>query len=303
MGISCGAVKSSHRAGHGRPSARTLEQQDRYERNGLETFPASPQATCRPPRPSPMLAAGSVRRPRRMKVLAPIAAAAAVIVIIAASVALPRLLTGSSPDPGQRVRALPAFPGRGDVQEQWRHQPAGGVGGHRARGDHRRLAVARCRVGEVAARGPLFIVDVPVLGLPVHADPVVCAHAVGPRHGRRAPGRLSRSAGAGHLAGGQLGRPHGAYTQVPLDLRTTARSGIITARTIRLWTIGGLTRTGAGNLLLRLGVQRRAHGRVRHPGPGPGDEVWVLPTGPRRAASPPGPGRCSSSGRSTAPGR
>jgi hypothetical protein len=48
---------------------------------------------------SPMLAAGSVPRPRRMNAFAPIAAAMAVIVIIAASAALPRLLTGASRNP------------------------------------------------------------------------------------------------------------------------------------------------------------------------------------------------------------
>jgi hypothetical protein len=45
---------------------------------------------------SPVLAAGSVRRPRRINAFAPIAAAMAVIVVIVASVALPRLLTGAA---------------------------------------------------------------------------------------------------------------------------------------------------------------------------------------------------------------
>lgn len=47
-------------------------------------------------RTSPMLTAGSVPRPRRINMLVPFAAAAAVIVAVGASVALPRLLTGSS---------------------------------------------------------------------------------------------------------------------------------------------------------------------------------------------------------------
>ena len=50
-------------------------------------------------RPCPMLAAGSVPRPRRMNALVPLAAAMAVIVVIGASVALPRLLTGASKNP------------------------------------------------------------------------------------------------------------------------------------------------------------------------------------------------------------
>jgi hypothetical protein len=47
-------------------------------------------------RTSPMFTAGSVPRPRRIKMLVPFAAAAAVIAVVGASVALPRLLTGSS---------------------------------------------------------------------------------------------------------------------------------------------------------------------------------------------------------------
>jgi hypothetical protein len=50
-------------------------------------------------RPSPMLAAGSVPRPRRMNAFVPLAAAMAVIVVIGVSVALPRLLTGASQNP------------------------------------------------------------------------------------------------------------------------------------------------------------------------------------------------------------
>jgi len=50
-------------------------------------------------RPSPMLAAGSVPRPRRMNALVPLAAAVAVIVVIGASVALPRLIPGASQNP------------------------------------------------------------------------------------------------------------------------------------------------------------------------------------------------------------
>jgi hypothetical protein len=54
---------------------------------------------------SPLLSAGSAPRPRRMNALVPIAAAVAVIVAIGVSVALPRLLTGTtgaSPNPVAR---------------------------------------------------------------------------------------------------------------------------------------------------------------------------------------------------------
>jgi hypothetical protein len=57
-------------------------------------------------RTSPMLAAGSVPRWRRMNAFVPIAAAMAVIVVIGASVALPRLLTG-----GAGSSRNPATPG------------------------------------------------------------------------------------------------------------------------------------------------------------------------------------------------
>lgn len=45
-------------------------------------------------RPTPRVAAGSARRPRRLNALIPVAAAVAVLAVIGASVALPRLLTG-----------------------------------------------------------------------------------------------------------------------------------------------------------------------------------------------------------------
>jgi WD40-like Beta Propeller Repeat len=50
-------------------------------------------------RTSPMLAAGSVPRSRRINAFVPIAAAIAVLVVIGASVALPRLLTGAAQNP------------------------------------------------------------------------------------------------------------------------------------------------------------------------------------------------------------
>jgi hypothetical protein len=59
-------------------------------------------------RPSPMLAAGSVPRPRRMNAFVPLAAAMAVTVIIGASVALPRLLTGASQNPAAPGISAPA---------------------------------------------------------------------------------------------------------------------------------------------------------------------------------------------------
>jgi hypothetical protein len=59
-------------------------------------------------RPSPMLAAGSVPRPRRMNAFVPLAAAMAVIVVIGASLALPRLMTGASQNPAAPGTSAPA---------------------------------------------------------------------------------------------------------------------------------------------------------------------------------------------------
>jgi hypothetical protein len=57
-------------------------------------------------RTTPSVAAGSARRPRRLNALIPVAAAVAVLAVIGASVALPRLLTGSAPKPGISASAL-----------------------------------------------------------------------------------------------------------------------------------------------------------------------------------------------------
>jgi hypothetical protein len=70
-----------------------------------------------------------------------------------------------------------------------------------------------------------------------------------------------------------------AYTLVPLDSRADREVGIITGRTMRHWTIGGLTRTGAGNLFY---VSVSSDGRMVAfvtQDQVVGEEVWVLPTG------------------------
>ena len=52
-------------------------------------------------RTTPRVAAGSARRLRRLNALIPVAAAVAVLAVIGASVALPRLLTGSARPAGK----------------------------------------------------------------------------------------------------------------------------------------------------------------------------------------------------------
>jgi hypothetical protein len=63
---------------------------DAYQAAGRTVQPQTLQRTA------PRVAAGSARRPRRLNALIPVAAAVAVLAVIGASVALPRLLTGSA---------------------------------------------------------------------------------------------------------------------------------------------------------------------------------------------------------------
>jgi hypothetical protein len=243
-------------------------------------------------RTSPVLAAGSVRRPRRMNVLAPIAAAAAVIVVIAASVALPRLLAGSARNPaGPEISAPWHYPPfqvvvtQGDtlnsslqvesaatghvvttVALPWKGAAWGAVA---AVGDTGRFIVAaapknvpsrgfsyptRLYTLTLSARGT--VVDLTPLGVPVLQGQVTSLAA-------SADGRTV------------------AYTLVPFDSRSDHWVGIITGRTTRQWSIGGLTRTGAGNLSL-FDVSVSSDGSMVAfitEDQVVGETAWVLPTG------------------------
>jgi hypothetical protein len=77
----------------------TDHRPDDLEERVRDAYQSAAQTVQTLQRPCPMLAAGSVSRPRRMNALVPLAAAMAVIVVIGASVALPRLLTGASHNP------------------------------------------------------------------------------------------------------------------------------------------------------------------------------------------------------------
>jgi len=72
-----------------------------------------------------------------------------------------------------------------------------------------------------------------------------------------------------------------AYTLVPFDSRSDHWVGIITGRTTRQWSIGGLTRTGAGNLSIFDVSVSRDGGMVAFitQDQVAGDTAWVLPTG------------------------
>jgi hypothetical protein len=76
-----------------------------------DAYPSAARTVQTLRRPSPMLAAGSVRCPRRMYAFAPIAAAMAVIIVIGASVALPRLLTGAAGSSQNRAARGTSAPG------------------------------------------------------------------------------------------------------------------------------------------------------------------------------------------------
>jgi hypothetical protein len=243
-------------------------------------------------RPSPVLAAGSVRRPRQMNVLAPIAVAAAVIVVIAASVALPRLLAGAARNPAApRVSAPGHYPpfqvvvtiksnlgsslqvesaATGHVVTTVAPPWPGAVwGAVAAVGDTSRFIVAaapknlpsrgfsyptRLYTFTLSARGT--VAELTPLGVPVLQGQVTSLAA-------SADGRTV------------------AYTLVPLDSRSDHSVGIITGRTTRQWSIGGLTRTGAGNLgIWDVSVSR--DGRMVAfitQDQVVGDTAWVLPIG------------------------
>jgi hypothetical protein len=67
---------------------------DAYQAAGRTVQPQTLRRTA------PRVAAGSARRPRRLNALIPVAAAVAVLAVVGASVALPRLLTGSASPAG-----------------------------------------------------------------------------------------------------------------------------------------------------------------------------------------------------------
>ena len=76
------------------PSDLEDRVRDAYQAVGRTVQPQTLRRT------TPRVAAGSARRPRRLNALIPVAAAVAVLAVIGASVALPRLLTGSASPAG-----------------------------------------------------------------------------------------------------------------------------------------------------------------------------------------------------------
>jgi len=268
-----------------------------HQPNGLEdrirdAYQSAARTVQTLQRTSPVLAAGSVRRLRRMNVLAPIAAAAVVIVVIAASVAVPRLLAGSARNPAApQVSAPGHYPpfqvvvtvkSNLDSSLQVESAATGHVvstvalpwpgavwGAVAAVGDTSRFIVAaapknlpsrgfsyptRLYTFTLSARGTVAWLT--PLGVPVLQGQVTS------------------------LAASTDGRTV-AYTLVPLDSRADHSVGVITGRTTRYWTIGGLTRSGAGNMgMFDVSVSRDG-GMVAFITQDQvvGDAAWVLPTG------------------------
>jgi hypothetical protein len=247
-------------------------------------------------RTSPVLAAGSVRRPRRMNVLTPIAAAAAVIVVIAASVALPRLLAGSARNPAAPQVSAPVHYPPFQVVVTDPGNPDSSLRVESAATGHVVTTVALPRKG--AAWGAITAVGDTGRFI-VAADPK-------PSSSSSYPTRLytltlsARGTVAGltplgvpvlqgwvpSLAASADGRTV-AYTLVPQDGRgdllgsADLAVGVITGRTKRQWSIGGQNRTGTGNQLI-FDVSVSSGGSmvafiIRDQGVG--YSAWVLPTG------------------------
>jgi hypothetical protein len=238
-------------------------------------------------RTSPVLAAGSVPRPRRMNAFAPIAVAAAVIVVIAASVALPRLLAGSARNPAAPQISAPGhYPPFQVVVTVKNNQdsslqvesaatghavatlappwPGAEWGAVAAVGDTRTFIVSaapksapwtptRLYSLTLSARGTVAgLTPLPVLDLPGQVT------------------SLAASADGRTIAYTLFSGPGGAN-----------EVGVITGRTTRHWSISGLTRSGAGTLgiwdvsvssdgsMVAFVTQSQVQG----------DVAWVLPTG------------------------
>lgn len=241
-------------------------------------------------RPSPMFTAGTAgpaRRPRRMNVLAPIAAAAAVIAVIAASVALPRLLTSASPDLGGTAAGhYPRF----QVVVTYRSDVGSSLQVELAATGHVVTTVARPwhgaewgAVAAVADTGRFVVAAAPKFSGSMSMPTRLYTLTLSARGtvARLTPLPVPVLQGqVTSLAASADGRTV-AYTLVPLDSRVDHEVGIITGRTTRHWTIGGLTRTGAGNLGI-FGVSVSSDGRMVAfvtQDQVVGEEVWVLPTG------------------------
>ena len=240
-------------------------------------------------RTSPVLAAGPVRRPRRMNALTPIAAAAAVIVAIAASVALPRLLAGADRNPAAPRVSVPG-----------RYPPFQVVVTDKSNSDSS-LQVESAATGHVVTTlaPPWPGAEWGAVAAVGDTRTFIVAAAPKPSSSRSFPTRLytltlsARGTVAGltplpvpvlqgqvtSLAANADGRTV-AYTLFA-DPRGANEVGVITGRTTRHWSTSGLTRSGAGILAI-WDVSVSSDGRMvafTTQDQLAGDAAWVLPTG------------------------
>jgi hypothetical protein len=270
----------------------TDHQPDGLEDRVRDAYQSAARTVHTLQRPSPMLTAETagtarpVRHPRRLNALAPVAAAAAVIAVIAASVALPRLLTGSAgPGPGASAHYPPfqvvvTYKSNGSTSLQVESAATGHVvttvapplrgtewGVVAAFGDTGRFVVAAAPKfnGSLSMPTRLYSLTLSahgtVAGLTRLPVPVL-------------PGQVTS------LAASADGRTV-AYTLVSLNAGADRVVGVITGRTTRHWTIGGITRTGTGTRGT-WGISVSSDGRTAAfltQDAVAGDEVWVLPTG------------------------
>lgn len=241
-------------------------------------------------RPSPVLAAGSVRRTRRTNVLAPIAAAAAVIVVIAASVALPRLLAGSARNPAAPQISAPGHYPPFQVVVTYKSNSGSSLQVESAATGHVVTTVAlpwRGAVwGAVAAVGDtsrFIVAAAPKPPSPLSRPTRLYTFTLSARGTVAGLTPLPVPVLQGQvtsLAASADGRTV-AYTLVPLNAGADREVGIITGRTTRHWTTGGLTRSGAGTLGIS-DVSVSSDGSMvafTTQSQVQGDAAWVLPTG------------------------
>jgi RNA polymerase sigma factor (sigma-70 family) len=207
--------------------------------------------------------------------------------VLAASVVLPRLLAGSSPDSGDRgsghyprFQVVVTYKSNASASLQVESAATGHVvttvappwhgavwGTVATAGDTGRFIVSAAPkfTGSLSMPTRLYSLTLSARGTVARLTPLPVPVLQGQ---------------VTSLAASADGRTV-AYPLVPVDSRVVHEVGIITGRTTRHWTIGGLTRTGAGNLsLFDISVSADGHmvafvtqDQVV------GETVWVLSTG------------------------
>jgi hypothetical protein len=241
-------------------------------------------------RTSPVLAAGSDRRPRRMNAFVPIAAAAAVIIVIAASVALPRLLAGSSPNPAApRIGADGPYP-RFQVVVTVKSNQDSSLQVESAATGHVVATLAPPRPGTewgaLAAVGNTgrFIVaawpkpsSAPFTSTRLYTLTLSARGTVAGLTALPVPALPGQVTSLAASADGRMI----AYTLFNTPPQGAMEVGVITGRTTRHWSTAGINRVGMGTLNI-WGVSVSSDGGMVAfitQSQGADDAAWVLPAG------------------------